>query len=123
MGNIDNYKILGKDLTISIILTLILLFVLSMILSFSNVSENIMGISIIFISSFSILIGAFLASKKIKEKGIIFGSILGLTYMLVLYLISSIINANFALTLNALYMFLGGTIGGAIGGILGVNLK
>lgn len=123
MGNIDNYKILGKDLTISIILTLILLFVLSMILSFSNVSENIMGISIIFISSFSILIGAFLASKKIKEKGIIFGSILGLAYMLVLYLISSIINANFALTLNALYMFLGGIIGGAIGGILGVNLK
>ena len=29
MGNIENYKILGKDLAISIILTLILLFVLS----------------------------------------------------------------------------------------------
>lgn len=123
MGNIDNYKILGKDLSISIILTLILLFVLSMVLSFSEVSENIMGISIIFISSFSVLVGAFLASKKIKEKGIIFGSILGFSYMLILYLISSIINANFAITLSALYMFLGGIIGGAIGGILGVNLK
>lgn len=123
MGNIDNYKILGKDLAISIILTLILLFILSMVLSLSNVSENIMGVSIIFISSFSVLVGAFLASKKIKEKGIIFGSILGFAYMLILYLISSITNANFAITLSAIYMFLGGIVGGAVGGILGVNLK
>ena len=123
MGNIENYKILGKDLSLSIILTLILLFVLSMVLSYTDVSENIMGISIIFISSFSILVGAFLASKKIQEKGIVFGSILGLAYMLILYLISSTINANFAITLSAVYMFLGGIIGGAVGGILGVNLK
>lgn len=82
-----------------------------------------MGISIIFISSFSVLVGAFLASKKIKEKGIVFGSILGLTYMLVLYLTSGILNGNFGVTLNVLYMFIGGIIGGAIGGILGVNLK
>lgn len=123
MGNIENYKILGKNLSISIIITLTLLFVLSMVLSLSSVSESIMGVSIIFISSFSILVGAFLASRKIKEKGIIFGSILGLTYMLILYLISSLINTNFAFSLNVLYMFLGGVVGGAIGGILGVNLN
>lgn len=123
MGNIENYKILGKNLSISIIITLMLLFVLSVVLSLSNVSESIMGVSIIFISSFSILVGAFLASRKIKEKGIIFGSILGLTYMVILYLISSIINTNFAFSLSVLYMFLGGIVGGAIGGILGVNLN
>ncbi len=123
MGNIDNYKILGKDLAVSIGLSLILLLILSMVLSLTNVSEGIMGISIIFISSFSVLVGAFLASKKIKEKGIVFGSILGLTYMLVLYLTSGILNGNFGVTLNVLYMFIGGIIGGAIGGILGVNLK
>lgn len=72
MGNIENYKILAKNLVISIVLTLILLFVLSIILSVTSLSESIMGVGIIFISSFSILIGSFLASKKIKEKGIIF---------------------------------------------------
>ncbi len=123
MGNINNYKILGKDLAISMILTLILLLFLSIVLSTTDVSENIMGASIIFISSVSILFGAFLASKKIKEKGIIFGSILGLSYMILLYLISSILNADFSLTLSVLYMFLGGIVGGAIGGILGVNFK
>lgn len=123
MGNINNYKILGKDLAISMILTLILLLFLSIVLSTTDVSENIMGASVIFISSISILFGAFLASKKIKEKGIIFGSILGLSYMILLYLISSILNADFSLTLSVLYMFLGGIVGGAIGGILGVNFK
>lgn len=123
MGNIDNYKILAKDLVVSVVLSLILLLILSIILSLTNVSEGIMGISIIFISSFSILVGAFLASKKIKEKGIVFGSILGLTYMIFLYLISGILNGNFGVTLNVLYMLIGGIIGGAIGGILGVNLK
>lgn len=72
MGNIENYKILGKNLSLSIVLTLILLLVLSIILSFTNVAESIMGVSIIFISSFSILVGSLLASKKIKEKGIVF---------------------------------------------------
>lgn len=123
MGNIENYKILGKDLAISIVLSLLLLLVLSIVLSLTNVSEGTMGISIIFISSFSVLVGSFLASKKIKEKGIVFGSILGLTYMLALYITSGILNGNFGFTLSVLYMFLGGIIGGAIGGILGVNLK
>lgn len=123
MGNIENYKILGKDLALSMIITLILLFILSMVLCLTDVSENIMGISIIFISSFSILIGAFLASKKIKEKGIIFGSILGFAYMLLLYLISGILNANFTVTLNVLYMVIAGIIGGALGRYIGCKFK
>ena len=118
MGKIENYKILGKDLALSIGLSLLLLLILSIVLSLTNVSEGIMGISIIFISSFSVLVGAFLAIKKIKEKGIVFGSILGFTYIT-----SGILNGNFGFTLSVLYMFLGGIIGGAIGGILGVNLK
>lgn len=119
----ENYKILIKNLIISILITLILLLVLSIILSLTDVSENIMGISIIFISSFSILFGAFLSSKKIKEKGIIYGSILGLSYIILIYLLSSILNGNFNLSLNSLYMCLGGLLGGALGGVLGVNLK
>jgi putative membrane protein (TIGR04086 family) len=123
MGNINNYKILSKNLALSMMITLILLLVLSMVLSLSDISENITDISIIFISSFSILLGAFLSSKKIKEKGIVFGAILGFAYMILLYLISSVLNADFSFCLNTLYMFLGGIIGGSIGGILGVNLK
>ena len=47
---------------------------------------------------------------------------LGLAYMILLYLLSSTLNANFGFSLCVLYMLIGGIIGGAVGGILGVNL-
>ena len=123
MGIIKNYKIIGKSVFLAVLMSLILLFFLSIILAVTSTPENIMSLSIIFIASISILISAFLASRKVKEKGIIYGAIIGFVYMLTLYFISSFINWNFLLTTNTIVMILGGIIGGAIGGILGVNLK
>lgn len=119
----NNYKICLKSLAISVFITLLLLFVLSLILALTSVKENMMSFGIIFISTISILLGSFFASKKIKEKGIIYGAVIGLCYMLILYLASSLINSNFELTVKAVSMFLFGILGGAVGGILGVNLK
>lgn len=123
MGIIKNYKVLFKSIVSSVIISLILLFVLSIILALTTVKENIMSVSIIFISTISILISSFYASKKIKEKGIIYGTIVGFMYMIILYLISSTVNWDFTMTLETIIMVLTGIIGGAIGGILGVNLK
>lgn len=123
MEEIRNYKILVKSVLLSVIMSLILLFILSIILALTSVKENIINVAIIFIASISILISAFLASKKIKQKGIVYGSGVGLFYMIILYLISSIMNANFGLTIETIFMILFGIIGGAVGGILGVNLK
>ena len=63
-----------KALIFSIILTLIALVVLSLVLSFSEVSESVINPAIIVISSVSILIGGFLVAKKIKQKGIFYVS-------------------------------------------------
>lgn len=123
MDIIGNYKILFKSVFCAVIISLILLFVLSVVLALTSVKENVMGIAIIFIAAFSILINAFYASKKIKEKGIIYGAIIGFLYMLILYFISSVTNWNFAVTLETIIMMIAGILGGAIGGIIGVNLK
>jgi putative membrane protein (TIGR04086 family) len=120
---VNKFLLMLKGICISMGITIIMLFILSIILSFSDVKESVIMPTVIFISSFSILIGGFLIAKKIDEKGIIYGSALGLLYMLILYLISSIMNFNFSLTINAIVMIAVGVIGGAIGGILGVNLK
>ena len=61
------------------------------------------------------------AQKSKKEKGIIFGSLLGAVYMLILYIISSFLNFDFSLNINSLVMIILGILGGAIGGIIGVN--
>lgn len=123
MGILNNYKILFKSVCCAVILSLICLFVLSVILAITSVKENIMSISIVFISALSILISSFYASKKIKEKGIISGAIIGFLYMLILYIISSIVNGEFSMALETIIMIISGIIGGAIGGILGVNLR
>jgi len=112
-----------KGILISFFLTLIMILVLSIILSLSNIKESVIMPTVIFISSFCILIGSFFVTKKIDKNGIIYGSLLGLIYMLILYLISSIMNNNFSINLNSFIMIVFGILGGSIGGVLGINLK
>ena len=113
----------GKTLIFSIIITLMALISVSLVLSFFDVLEEIISPSIIVISSISILNGSFLISRKIKEKGILNGAILGALYIVTIYIISSVLNKNFSLNLYSGIMIGMGILAGAVGGILGVNLK
>lgn len=122
-GGGNKFLLMVKGICISMILSLLMMLILSIVLSFSNVKEGVIMPTVIFISAFSILVSAFLVAKRIENKGIIYGSLLGFIYMLILYLLSSILNFDFSLNTNAVVMITFGMIGGAIGGILGVNLK
>ena len=110
-----------KELIISVLISLILLLVLAILVTETTMSENLINPLTIAIVTFSLMIGAFRVSKEKKEKGIIYGSILGLFYMIILYVISSLINFNFYLSINSIIMIILGILGGAIGGIIGVN--
>ncbi len=122
-GGGNKFLLMVKGICISMILSLLMMLVLSMVLSFSNVKESVIMPTVIFISAFSILVSSFLVAKRIENKGMIYGSLLGLIYMLILYLLSSILNFDFSLNANAVVMITFGIVGGAIGGVLGVNLK
>lgn len=122
-SGVNKFLLMIKGTVLAMVMTIIMILILSIILSFSDIKENVIMPTVIFISSFSILIGGFLVAKKIDEKGIVYGSVLGFIYMLILYLISSIMNFDFSLNMNAIIMIVFGLVGGAIGGILGVNLK
>lgn len=122
-GGGNKFLLMVKGICISMILSLLMMLVLSMVLSFSNVKESAIMPTVIFISAFSILVSSFLVAKRIENKGMIYGSLLGLIYMLILYLLSSILNFDFSLNANAVVMITFGIVGGAIGGVLGVNLK
>lgn len=111
-----------KEIIFSILLTLVLIFILSVLVSKTSISENLIKPITIGIVSFSILVSGFRISKAKKEKGIINGGIIGLIYMLILYILSSTANLDFSLSASSLAMIIFGILGGAIGGILGVNL-
>ena len=117
------FKVFFKNLMIEFVLSILLLILLAFLLSTTSLNENIINPSIIFISSFSILIGAFFSSVKIKTKGIVIGSLQGISYMLILYLISSFSNMNFSIGFESIVMITVGIICGALGGIVGVNYK
>ena len=51
------------------------------------------------------------------------GGIIGLTYMLLIYVASSILNNGFMLNIYSIFMLVIGIAAGIVGGIVGVNMK
>lgn len=116
-------KIGVKCFCISIVFTIISIFILSAILCYSNVSEKIIDVALITISAIAILIGTFLLERKIKEKGLFYGGIFGIVYIVGLFLISSFVSADFSIGLSSGIMMAFGILAGILGGIIGVNFN
>ena len=110
-----------KGLLFSFIITLVSIFVFSIILTYTNISESIIPVVIISLTFISILIGTTIGVRKISKNGMINGGIIGGIYVLLLYLISSILNTGFTFNVYTIIMIVAGIISGIIGGIIGVN--
>lgn len=121
--NKNNIMNIFKGIVISFVLTLILLFFFSIILTYTNIDENTIAPVIIIITVISILIGSSVSTIKIKKNGIVNGGIIGLIYILTLYIISSLVETGFSLSMYSIIMIILSIIAGMIGGIVGVNIK
>lgn len=115
-------RILKGSIT-AIVITLILLFIFSIILTYTSIKESAMSPVVIVITAVSILIGSSISTLKIKKMGLVNGALVGLIYILTIYVISSITGLGFALQLQTIIMMLAAIGAGMIGGIIGVNLK
>ena len=131
MENIENNskKIMDKNIVkvimgslISLLITIIALLVVSIILTYTDVSENIITVSVIVISALSILIGSIISAVNIKKNGIINGALVGFIYMITIYLLSSIFVAGFNVNMQSIIMIVVSIFAGMLGGIIGVNL-
>ena len=112
-----------KGVRISIAFTLICLTIFSALLTYTNLSESLIQPVVISVTGISILVGSFFAIRKVGKNGIIKGVSVGLIYILLIYIVSSVVNGgNFALTIGSIIMILIGILCGAIGGIIGVNI-
>lgn len=111
-----------KGSIFAIIISLLLLFIYANLLTYTNIPETSIVPVVITISGISILVGSSISSLKIKKQGMINGALVGLIYMIFIYLLSSIVFTGFGLDTTAIIMILIGTAAGMIGGIIGVNL-
>ncbi len=112
-----------KGSIFAILLSLILLFIFAMLLAYTNLSETTMVPVVTIITGVSIFIGSTISTIKIRKNGLINGSLVGLIYILFIYLCSSIYFANFSINLNSIIIICASIVCGMIGGIIGVNLN
>ena len=120
-GNAKILKNISKGIGISLIASVIMLFVFAIVLTYTNVSESVETPVIIVVTGISILIGSSIGNAKIKQNGILNGSLIGGGYILLLYIISSLLNWRFNLNLQSVIMIAVGMAFGILGGIIGVN--
>ena len=120
-NSLRNSKYILKGVAISIIMTLIFLFIFSIILTYTNVSEKLITPFIIIITAISILIGSSIGNTKMRKNGLLNGALIGGIYLVLIYLISSIISQNFILTMQSIIVIITGMICGMFGGVIGVN--
>ncbi len=103
-----------KGIIISFLFTAISLIVFSLLLTYTSLSEDTIKPVIITLTGISILIGSSIGTRKLKKNGLLNGAIIGASYIILLYLISSIISSNFSLSIVSLIMIIAGLIGGIL---------
>lgn len=115
-------RVLKGSIT-SIIITLILLFIFAILLTYTSLQENVISPVVIIITAISILIGSSISTLKIKKNGLLNGALVGIIYILTIYIISSLTGSGFSCNISTIIMMVASIIAGMIGGIIGVNLN
>ena len=106
---------------ISFLISLVLLLAISIVLTYTNISENIITVAVIVISALSILVGSIISALNINKNGILNGALVGAIYMITIYLLSSIFVSGFEINMQSVIMIAVSILAGMIGGIIGVN--
>ncbi len=112
-----------KGTAFSIVLSILMLFIYALLLTYTTLSETTIMPVVLTITGISILVGSMVSTRKIRKNGLINGGLVGLIYIIILYLSSSLCLSGFSLSGNSFIMLAVGALTGIIGGIIGVNLN
>lgn len=129
MENLDKSELSANLIRIikgsitAIIITLILLFIFAILLTYTKLQESIINPVVIVITAISILIGSSISTFKIKKNGLLNGALVGIIYIITMYIISSLTGTGFTCNINTIIMMASSVIAGMLGGIIGVNLN
>ncbi len=112
-----------KGLIFSMGITMLLLFILSLILLYTPLKESNIPLFNTIIMIISITIGSIYVSISIGENGWINGGILGILYFLILVLLNYLFFKSFLIDMYLVGKLILSLVIGIIGGIIGINLK
>lgn len=120
---LENLVRIIKGSAVSIIVTLSLLFIFAILLTYTKIQENLINPVVIVVTAISILIGSSISTLKIRKNGLLNGGLVGIIYIVTIYLISSLTGSGFSCNINTIIMIVSSIIAGMLGGIIGVNLN
>ena len=113
----------AKGLIFSFLITLPCFFIFALFLTYTDFPEKYTSMAVLITTVISVLVASAYSTKNIKHKGWMNGCFVGLLYVTILYLVSSIVDKNFMLNFSGLLTFFIGAIVGCLGGILGINMR
>lgn len=114
---------IGKAILMSYFVTIPVFVVFAIILTYTDFPEKLVVPVVVITSIISVLIAGAKATRGVMSKGWLNGSIVGFIYILILYILSSIIYNNYRIDKYVITMTAISVLTGAIGGILGINMK
>lgn len=112
-----------KGSLIALCISLVGILIFAFILKFASISDKAIRPINQIIKGVSVLVGVFVAMRKVDKMGLVGGLLIGLVYTILAFVVFSLLDGNFEFNLTLLNDFLFGGIMGAICGIIAVNVK
>jgi putative membrane protein (TIGR04086 family) len=100
-------------------ITIPAMFILAAVLTFTDFPEKYTTYAVLLATLSGLFAAGFKAGLYNEKDGIIKGGLAGLVYMLILYLLSSIVYKDFMLSPHSIIMIVTGILSGVIGAMLG----
>lgn len=112
-----------KGILAAYIITIPSFLIFALILANTDFPQKLISPAVVVTTIISVLTAGSMSTKGIKNRGWLNGSLVGLIYMVILYIISSMIFKSFSIDKYVVTMTIIGVLTGAIGGIVGINIK
>ena len=119
MEKLKRYSI---SLVISFVIAIIFLFISSAIFAYTNINDRHLDSFVLGSVMISVLVGSMFLLRKLKEKGLLYGTLFGIIYFFIIYLVNVLAFSGFFVS-NTLGIYFGiCLLSGIVGGIIGVNI-
>lgn len=106
----------------AVIITIIMILVLSVVMTFVDLDAKVASITILVITVLSVMYGAIYSAKNINEKGWLVGMLVALCYMIMVYIIGAIFYKDLGMDLGDWFRLIVAVLVGSLSGMLGINI-
>ncbi len=118
-----NIWVYGRGLMRAYLLSLMLFLISGLGITYTSIGENAYPMMTSVILIISIAYAAIYVAVKLRAKGWLHGAVVGIVYITLIVLLSSLFLQDFAFDRFILYRYLVSIAAGSVGGMIGINIK